>query len=337
MSKKTDIAVLQKVAASKNGELLSTEYKDAFTKLKWLCKICQKTFDTRWNDVQQGHWCPNCVGLAIPTIEDVCAFATSKVSRDGKRAAKCVSLVYVNTCTKLDWICEECEKGFTAIWSNVHKKSNPTWCPYCGAENRRLAAESRRLGIDKMQTFALSKISRDGLRTAICNSIIYIDNKTKLDWTCQECSKRFDMSWNDIQQDHWCPHCLYKHQTMCKEILEKLLNTTFGKLTGNYSDINNKERKIFFDGYNKKYKIAFEYDGYQHYEYPNCYHKTKEQFNNQQQRDIEAHKYCWKNDITLIVIPYWIEDNKLEVYIKDQLIKADLYNELNTEVLEYYD
>ena len=54
------------------------------------------------------------------------------------------------------------------------------------------------------------------------------------------------------------------------------------------------------DMVNMMCKVAVEYDGAQHTEYPNAYHKTREQFDQQQQRDKDKGELCKKHGYTLI-------------------------------------
>ena len=47
-------------------------------------------------------------------------------------------------------------------------------------------------------------------------------------------------------------------------------------------------------------KLAIEYDGHQHYEFPNRYHATRAQFDDQRERDVEKDRICAENGIRLI-------------------------------------
>jgi hypothetical protein len=50
----------QEYAKNKGGECLSTIYIDTtFTKMKWRC---ENEWESRFNDIKRGHWCPYCVG-----------------------------------------------------------------------------------------------------------------------------------------------------------------------------------------------------------------------------------------------------------------------------------
>ena len=46
-------------AKTKDGLCLSTEYKNALTNMSWQCSK-KHIWNTRFNDVKNGHWCPNC-------------------------------------------------------------------------------------------------------------------------------------------------------------------------------------------------------------------------------------------------------------------------------------
>lgn len=56
--------------------------------------------------------------------------------------------------------------------------------------------------------------------------------------------------------------------------------------------------------YGRVIKLAFEYNGYQHYEWPNVFHKTIHKFIEQQNRDTLKKKICEDNGIILIEFPY---------------------------------
>ena len=47
-------------------------------------------------------------------------------------------------------------------------------------------------------------------------------------------------------------------------------------------------------------KLAIEYDGPQHYEFPNRYHATREEFEEQRERDAEKDRICAENGVRLI-------------------------------------
>lgn len=52
-----------------------------------------------------------------------------------------------------------------------------------------------------------------------------------------------------------------------------------------------------------------EYDGRQHFEYVKYFHKTPIGFRRQKEYDIRKNKFCLKNKIPLIRVPYWELEN----------------------------
>ena len=87
------------------------------------------------------------------------------------------------------------------------------------------------------------------------------------------------------------------------------------------------------DCYIKDRKLAIEYDGEQHYEYPNIFHKTREEFDRQQSNDREKDSLCKERGVHLIRIKYldnhyqgilrrFHEEGIIEI---DAELKAEIY------------
>lgn len=72
------------------------------------------------------------------------------------------------------------------------------------------------------------------------------------------------------------------------------------------------------DMYNERFKIAIEYNGPQHYTFPNNYHKNKIQFNYQLQKDKIKKQICIKNGIKFISIR---SNNSLDNEIKQFFVQ----------------
>ncbi len=86
-----------------------------------------------------------------------------------------------------------------------------------------------------------------------------------------------------------------KMETIIKEIFPKYL-----VITNTRSFLDGLE----IDCYLPNLKIGFEYNGEQHYNFPNIFHKTKDEFEMQQERDIEKNKLAKERGINLITIKY---------------------------------
>ena len=105
--------------------------------------------------------------------------------------------------------------------------------------------------------------------------------------------------------------------------MERIYGVPFGKANPNFLVNPETGRKLELDVYNSDYKIAVEYNGEQHYVFPNHWHgKTEEgrlKFNAQLRRDDLKKRLCAKNGVYLINVPYTVPYNKIAKYIASKL------------------
>jgi thioredoxin-related protein len=142
-----------------------------------------------------------------------------------------------------------------------------------------------------------------------------------LKWECEK-GHMWRARWRDVKhKDSWCSYCsVFKNENKCREILENLLGFKFEK-TRFYLDSTNRHLFFELDGYNEENKIAFEYQGIQHYDYTPHFHRVKGTFEAGQKRDNYKAEYCLINNIKLIIVPYK-ESKNLEEYIKSIVVKS---------------
>jgi len=113
-----------------------------------------------------------------------------------------------------------------------------------------------------------------------------------------------------------------KNENRCRQIFEEIFKKPFPNVRPEFLrrlNKNNKFIKLELDGYNPQLKLAWEYNGIQHYKYTPKFHKSQQDFIDQLQRDKEKKELCKINGIILIEIPYTINYDNLEQYIRQQL------------------
>ena len=71
--------------------------------------------------------------------------------------------------------------------------------------------------------------------------------------------------------------------------------------------------------FNKELNLACEYNGIQHDKYSPFFHKSYEEFINQQKRDHFKIKKCKELGIKLLIISHKIKFENLEKHINDRL------------------
>jgi hypothetical protein len=110
-----------------------------------------------------------------------------------------------------------------------------------------------------------------------------------------------------------------KGERICREFLEKYYQTKFPRTRPHFLVNPMSGRNLELDGYNSEFNLAFEYNGYQHYMYPNNFHKNEEEFYQQLRRDEYKHRTCELAGVYLIIIPYTIPHEHIPKYIKQRL------------------
>jgi hypothetical protein len=81
-------------------------------------------------------------------------------------------------------------------------------------------------------------------------------------------------------------------------------------------------RCLELDGYNEELCIAAEYNGIQHYVYPNFTRMSEEEFLAQRERDIVKEVCCKSKNICLIRIPYTVPLEKIPLAVYAKLLDA---------------
>ena len=180
MGKKLTYEFVKESFEKEGYTLLSTEYKNKYTKLEYICPNGHK------HSIDWSHWkfreqrCPYCTGSVKLTYHQV------KESFE-KEGYTLLSTEYKGNKAKLEYIC-----------SNNHKHSI-TWndwqaghrCPYCAGKGKPT--------IEQVQA---SFESED----YILISTEYTNNNTKLDYVCPKGHKH-QISWSEWQQGHRCFYC----------------------------------------------------------------------------------------------------------------------------------
>lgn len=111
-----------------------------------------------------------------------------------------------------------------------------------------------------------------------------------------------------------------KGEIECRRVLETIFNRPFRKSRPAFlrNKINGRSN-LELDCYNDDLKIGLEYDGSQHRKYNPYFHRSKEEFMNQQYRDYMKDQLCKENNIQLIRVSDTIPIHKIESYIKSKL------------------
>lgn len=243
MVQKLTIKEMQELADSRGGRCLSKQYVNLRTKLKWQCSK-QHVWKASPDNIRSGSWCPVCAGRPKLTVDNMKAIAKS-------RGGECLSKEYANAHVHLKW---RCEKGheWEATYNNIGKGK---WCPICATEKN---AAKQRLTIEEMRAIAASRGGK-------CISDLYVNIDTKLEWECIH-RHRFKARPDTVKRGQWCPECKASiSENTVRVFFEELFRNKFPQVWPSWLR-NSNGQVMQIDGFCKKLKIGFEYQGQQHFE-----------------------------------------------------------------------
>lgn len=286
------------ILAQKNGGVcLSNEYVNSHTSLKWRCKEGH-VWKSKPIYVIIGHWCPIC-GYEKMVINRSGKFKRLSIEKINNEAIKrngiCLSNKYINNSTNLLFKCNK--DGYE--WSaDADHMLRGQWCPKCVGQIKHT--------LQDMQNIAKERGGK-------CLSKEYINGKTKLLWECKQ-NHEWYARYNDILRGRWCPICIErKNEKICRFLFEKIFKDNFPKQRYNWLK-SPKNQNLELDGYNKKLKIAFEYQGIQHYNLKGI-NKNQKVLEYMQLCDQIKRDKCKEKGITLIEVPYTVKHKDMEKYI----------------------
>lgn len=227
--KKLLIEDCHKLAESKGGKCLSTEYINAISQMKWECAKGH-IWNTFYSSIKQGTWCPECSGVKRIVIQDCHKLAELK-------SGKCLSTEFINSVSKLTW---QCSKGH--IWnSQYHTIRKGNWCPKCNVERQRHTIED------------CHKLAQ--LKVGKCLSTEYTRSKDKMKWQCEK-GHIWNTSFDMIKRGHWCPECAgIKKKSIedCHKLAEskggKFLSPKYLRSTGTIYEWQCSKGHIWKTGY----------------------------------------------------------------------------------------
>lgn len=107
----------------------------------------------------------------------------------------------------------------------------------------------------------------------------------------------------------------WKYESICCKVLEEFYKKPFVSTRPGWLKNPETGGILEIDCYNDELKIGVEYNGIQHYRYPNIFHKTYDEFIKQVRRDQYKHKKCDENGVYLITVPYNVPQEKIKEYI----------------------
>lgn len=315
-----------KYCTNKSGKCLEKEYKSTKHKYKCICKNNHK-FELDIDHAKKGRWCRLCAKNYIDPKEEMQSIKKYCITKNGQ----CLENVYKGSNKKYKCICKN-NHIFWLNWNNAKQRGN--WCKFC-AKNY----------VDpKKEIQEIHKYCEK--RCGLCLEKKYKKNNSKYKCKCKN-NHIFYLNWNKAKtRGDWCSECSSSFgENFSRWLLEKIFGYKFNKIKPNWL-LNNNGNKLELDGYCEELKIAFEYQGGQHYR--RTFGMTEEEFKIRQQYDKIKKEKCSELGILLIEIPEFkskhiykiIEPENLESYILEisekYITDNNIKTNLNIDIFDFY-
>lgn len=285
--------------------------------VKVYCQECDRDFEIYLDKLLKGSGCIKC---AHKKNGDKQRFSYEKVKEiievtNAHLHLKLISKEYINSMTPILLKCVVCGYQFNGYLGNVRKGQG---CFKCArkrvGENCRLKIEDVKKMIEK---FNLKLLDDE-----------YISHKQKLNVEC-EFGHKFKKNLIHLRRGQGCPICKSSTnkfgltEEICRSYFEYLFDKKFSRCSPTWM-VTNEGTNLILDGYNEELKVAFEYNGMQHYQYVPHFHKSIFQFNNQRLYDCLKIQLCYNHGIKLISIPYTVKPNQIYQYVLDSCNKMNI-------------
>jgi len=200
---------------------------------------------------------------------------------------------------EFDWECEEGHHFRRTGFDVIHRQK---WCTAC-EPTRVDIVRAKQLVEDRG-----GKLLTEG----------EINSKTRLSIICN-LGHPFEKSWSEMAsaRAQWCDTCSSKSKSeeMARTVLEQVFGISFPKKRPQWL-ISEDGRRLELDGFNEELKVAFEYQGQQHFDTKGVYGGTEEQLRHRKRIDGTKRRLCRAQSIFLVEIAYTVkpEDFKEELH-----------------------
>lgn len=140
---------------------------------------------------------------------------------------------------------------------------------------------------------------------------------------------------SNVRPGYYKPRGWVREQLVCQS-LERIYQKPFPTVRPAFLINPDTKERLEYDCYNHDLKIAGEHNGEHHYNYPNTFHKTLKQFEDQVKRDKYKFSLSNSHGVYQIVVPYWVPINMIPAWVEyhcpEQLTKRQQIEQLKSSI-----
>lgn len=298
MSKKLTIdEIVKYVEENSKCKLLSDKYKNNRTNLIFKCK-CGNKFETTYSNFKKGQRQCKICGIKI---------RTEKKKEDFKN----VQTIFLNKGFKL------MDNSYVNARAKMLAVDNEGYKILISLDNLKRGKIPQKFYQNNPYTIDNIKL---WLKQNNCNFKIlsnkFISSDSKLIFECFK-GHKFETTWNKVEsQNAGCPIC---NQSKGENAISAFLKNNKITFKQQFVFENCKyKKKLRFDFYIPVLNICIEYQGVQHYK-PIKYFGGIRRYNVQVRKDNIKVNFCKQNNIKLVRIPYF-KENEINDILENALL-----------------
>lgn len=297
LQRKSKSKLLEELDSIFSGKIvyISGEYENNISDLSFHCYTCKNDFTCRVGNLLSRKRCPICSNhnRAISSRKKNSEFINEIYDMYGGE----YSLIndYLDSKTHVLMRHNNCGTEWNILPSNFLKGHA---CPNCSLIKR---ANDQR----KPSHVFIKQVEEIGNSEYIVLEE-YINNKTKIKFRHIPCGNVVSISPANFLRGRGCYYCSSSNGE--RKIFNFLKNNNLDFTQEYCFDDCKYKNVLWFDFYIECENLIIEFHGIQHYE-PKEFFGGEKAFKEQRKRDKIKEKYCRKNNISLLIIPYWEFDN----------------------------
>ena len=277
-------------------------------KVWWKCKECNEAWYANIISRNSGVGCPYCSGRKA-ILSNCLATKNSDLASEWHTNLNGSLTPYDVTCGSKKKVWWQCKNNQKHKWKAPIYCRSKAGCPYCSgylpSEGYNLLACNPKL----CEEWDYSKNKkRPEEYTPSTNKKVW--------WVCKECNTSWIAQINNRSNGSGCPECnSSKGEKRIKTLLD-LKNIAYVPQKGFDGLVGLGGGNLSYDFYLPQYNLLVEYQGEQHERYIKGLHKSKKDFENQQEHDRRKCEYASNNEINFLEVWYYDFDSIEEILSK---------------------
>ena len=243
-------------------------FKNCNSKFKFICNMCNHTFESQLSSINSGRWCSYCSDPPKQLCSNKdCADCFNKSFASHEKSAywhpdNKVSprSVFKSSGSKYKFICNTCKHAFESAMGDI---SRGAWCPYCSA--KQLCSDEDCINCLDKSFASHEKAVYWHPDNKLKPRDVFKSGHTKFKFICNVCNHTFESTLNGVNRGSWCPKCTNKTELKLHNWLLEQHPGSQTQFRAEWCRNPESGKHLPFDFVLPEYNVIIELDGIQHF------------------------------------------------------------------------